>query len=57
MQIEQLRTISDIALMGYYIRKSLGFEVLMDIFLKWHIQMQALVSVIHLVQLLSVKQK
>ncbi|WP_373383378.1 hypothetical protein ABZM74_000825 [Weissella confusa] len=32
LQIEQLRTISDIALMGYYIRKSLGFEVLMDIF-------------------------
>ena len=28
----------------------------MDIFLKWHIQMQALVSVIHLVPLLSVKQ-
>ncbi|WP_242459442.1 hypothetical protein [Weissella confusa] len=32
LQIEQLQTISDTALMGYYIRNSLRFDVLMDIF-------------------------
>lgn len=57
LQIEQLRTISDIALMGYYIRKSLGFEVLMDIFFEVAHSNASIGSVIHLVQLLSVKQK
>ena len=32
LQIEQLQTISDAALLGYYIRNSLRFDVLMDIF-------------------------
>ena len=32
LQIEQLQTISDTALLGYYIRNSLRFDVLMDIF-------------------------
>ena len=34
LQVDQLQTISDTALLGEYIRNSLQFDVLMDIFLE-----------------------